>query len=78
LKKEWIRIAGERWRDFKGRLTKRYITNPEPDLVIPYLKYDYIKEEVWNEFVKSRDTPEFKVSMNYMFFVIHNIFMFSK
>ncbi|KAK2449626.1 hypothetical protein QL285_008803 [Trifolium repens] len=38
LKKVWINYAGERWRDFKARLTGNYITRPEPGAEPPYVK----------------------------------------
>jgi hypothetical protein len=79
LKDEWIRYAGDRWRGFKTQLTTKYITRPKPNVRPPFLKYDYITEAIWKEFVKSRDTPEFKVSRNMEIVFVHNIFiMFSK
>ncbi|GAU13008.1 hypothetical protein TSUD_173080 [Trifolium subterraneum] len=61
LKKAWNTYTGDRWKDFKSRLTLKYTTNPQPNSTPPYIKYNYIKQDVWEEFVKSRDTPEFKV-----------------
>ncbi|KAK2364803.1 hypothetical protein QL285_089634 [Trifolium repens] len=60
LRKEWIKYAGERWRDFKTRLTGDYITRPNPKLKPPYIRYKYITKDVWDNFVKSRETEEFK------------------
>ncbi|CAJ2640733.1 unnamed protein product [Trifolium pratense] len=60
LKKIWFNYAGERWKDFKSRLTRTYITDPKPDDVPPYVKYKYIKKDIWEEFVKSRQTADFK------------------
>ncbi|XP_045788571.1 uncharacterized protein LOC123910125 [Trifolium pratense] len=60
FKKIWFHYAGERWKDFKSRLTRTYITDPKPDDVPPYVKYPYIKKDIWEEFVKYRQTSDFK------------------
>ena len=67
LKKEWIKYAGERWRGFKTQLTGEYIRKPKEGLAPAHIRYSFIKEEVWKEFLKSRDTPDFKVSRSYKF-----------
>lgn len=67
MKKEWIKYAGERWRGFKTQLTDRYIHHPIENDPPPYVKYNFITEDAWKEFLKIRDTPEFKVSRSYMF-----------
>ena len=77
MKKEWIKYAGERWRGFKTQLTDQYIKKPKKDLPPAHIKYSYIKDETWKEFLKTRDTPEFKVSRSYIFFVHNIIIMFS-
>ncbi|CAJ2637268.1 unnamed protein product [Trifolium pratense] len=60
FKKIWFHYAAERWKDFKSRLTRTYITDPKPDDVPPYVKYPYIKKDIWEEFVKYRQTSDFK------------------
>ncbi|XP_045810773.1 uncharacterized protein LOC123905192 [Trifolium pratense] len=60
FKKIWFHYAAERWKDFKSRLTRTYITDPKQDDVPPYVKYPYIKKDIWEEFVKYRQTSDFK------------------
>ncbi|KAI3870049.1 hypothetical protein MKX03_017919 [Papaver bracteatum] len=54
---------GDRWRVFKSTLTRTYILpfKDEPDCLIhPPPKYGFIKQEHWDEFVKSRLNDAFQ------------------
>ncbi|KAJ6790970.1 uncharacterized protein M6B38_246540 [Iris pallida] len=52
------------WRAFKGQLTKRWIYANEDNLELlkhPPPKYKkFLQQHVWEEFVKSRISPNFK------------------
>ncbi|KAK2357452.1 hypothetical protein QL285_094718 [Trifolium repens] len=60
LRKVWFQFAGDRWRGFKAQLTREYVTKPDE---APYVRYTYISKAVWEKFLASRDTPEFKDSL---------------
>lgn len=61
-KVEELKIACTYWRNFKTKLTTKYITLKKDDTIKdPLSKYDYLTEEVWNEFVAQRQTPKFLV-----------------
>ena len=64
LKNKWIAYAGTRWNSFKTALDTTYISgNGDTDgNKTPLNKYKYIDEETWLQFVKIRESPEFKVS----------------
>lgn len=52
------------WRDFKTRLTSKHIVpfKDQPELLKrPPEGYDFIKQEHWDAFVKSRLSEEFLV-----------------
>lgn len=46
-------------RGFKTQLTCDYINNPKDNEAPPYMKNSYIDKKVWEDFVKSRTTPDF-------------------
>ncbi|KAI3949450.1 hypothetical protein MKX01_000098 [Papaver californicum] len=54
---------GDKWRSFKSNLTRKYILpfKEEPDrLIHPPPMYRFIKQEHWEEFVKSRLSDAFQ------------------
>lgn len=53
-------VCGDRWRGFKTQLTNDYITNPSKDCRHPLVKYPFLQKDIWEKFVESRKTPEFK------------------
>ncbi|PNX57129.1 hypothetical protein L195_g050244, partial [Trifolium pratense] len=60
LRNAWLSYAGDRWRGFKTQLTREYVSRPKEDRKPPYVRYTFIKPDVWKQFLASRDTPEFK------------------
>ncbi|KAK2444970.1 hypothetical protein QL285_015953 [Trifolium repens] len=60
LRKVWFQFAGDRWRGFKAQLTREYVTKPDKAREPPYVRYNYISKDVWEKFLASRATPEFK------------------
>ncbi|KAK2375798.1 hypothetical protein QL285_076664 [Trifolium repens] len=60
LRKVWFQFAGDRWRGFKAQLTREYVTKPDKAREPPYVRYTYISKDVWEKFLASRATPEFK------------------
>lgn len=66
-------MLGARWREFKARLTKDYITSPKPERPPPHIMYPFLKEETWKQFLESRNSSDFKVDSNYIFLeaVVH-------
>ncbi|CAJ2642138.1 unnamed protein product [Trifolium pratense] len=62
LRNAWLSYAGDRWRGFKTQLTREYVSRPKEDHKPPYVRYTFIKPDVWKQFLASRDTPEFKLS----------------
>lgn len=63
----WISYVGERWRGFKSQLRHDYIRKPKPSLWRPTVIYNYIDEDIWEKFVKSRSPTELLVSSNLFF-----------
>ena len=59
LKNKWFVYDGERWRCFKTQITNEHINQPKDNEAPPYMKNSYIDKKVWEDFVKSRSTPEF-------------------
>jgi hypothetical protein len=75
--------AAERWKAFKNSLTSRYLFNGIKSNSLAYKDYDFIDEEIWKAFVKSREDPSFLVSWLYYldhqsikFLVLTNEFVF--
>ncbi|CAJ2662314.1 unnamed protein product [Trifolium pratense] len=60
LRNALLSYAGDRWRGFKTQLTREYVSNPKEDREPPYVRYSFIKEGIWKQFLASRHTPEFK------------------
>ncbi|KAI9120101.1 hypothetical protein K1719_008749 [Acacia pycnantha] len=58
MKKHWMGEVRLRWKDFKNKLTGKYIRGPKRD-EDPCMTYDFISPEDWREFVASRQNPEF-------------------
>ena len=67
LKKNIVRIAGLRWKDFKSRLVRDFIHKKHPKYNSPTELYDYLNEEQWDKFVENHKTEEFKVNLIIMF-----------
>lgn len=44
---------------FKTQLTFEYINHPKDNEMPPYVKDSYIDNKVWEDFVKSRTSPDF-------------------
>lgn len=63
-RKRIMQSASTKWREFKSRLTSKYIIpyldSPEK-LKFPPNDYPFIPPDHWTIFVKSRTTPEFLV-----------------
>ncbi|KAF9599231.1 hypothetical protein IFM89_036357 [Coptis chinensis] len=63
-KKGVVSDIGEKWKEFKSRLTRYYITpykdQPEKLLKPPKKHEKNIRQEDWERFVKSRLTPKFQ------------------
>ncbi|KAF9598205.1 hypothetical protein IFM89_025844 [Coptis chinensis] len=59
-----LQDIGEKWREFKNRLTRFYITPFKDQLELlrkpPKVYEKYISQEDWDKFVKSRLTDEFQ------------------
>jgi len=64
--------VGERWRGFKTQLINDYITKPSEDCRPVLEMYPFLQKHIWEKFMESRNTPEFKVSIrgNYVFFLV--------
>ncbi|GAU41485.1 hypothetical protein TSUD_239610 [Trifolium subterraneum] len=60
LKKVWMQFVGDRWRGFKTQLTREYVSKPKEDRDPPYVRYNFITEDIWEKFLESRETPAFK------------------
>lgn len=63
-KKIVVASAANKWRQFKSELTTKYILpyKDQPDaLEDPPEEYDFIKDQDWVQFVKSRLTTDFQV-----------------
>ena len=66
--KHWMGEVRLRWKDFKNKLTKKYIRGAKKDKD-PCQDYDYISSEDWREFVASRQSPQFLVKfLSYLIF----------
>ncbi|XP_074296263.1 uncharacterized protein LOC141626236 [Silene latifolia] len=52
--------CGSKWKDFKGKLTPKYIRNKHPKYDSPADYYNFIEPADWEKFKKSRETEEFK------------------
>ncbi|KAF9592089.1 hypothetical protein IFM89_011927 [Coptis chinensis] len=63
-KKGVVSDIGEKWKEFKSRLTRYYITpyKDQPEMLLkPPKKHEKnIRQEDWERFVKSRLTPKFQ------------------
>jgi hypothetical protein len=59
---EELKLASTYWRNFKTKLTTKYITLKTATTEDPLKEYDYLTKEVWNTFVAQRQTPEFLVN----------------
>ncbi|KAF9604053.1 hypothetical protein IFM89_001928 [Coptis chinensis] len=63
-KKGVVSDIGEKWKEFKSRLTRYYITpyKDQPEKLLKLLKKHEknIRQEDWERFVKSRLTPKFQ------------------
>ncbi|KAK2369174.1 hypothetical protein QL285_082323 [Trifolium repens] len=57
--KQTMMYAAERWKAFKNSLTSRYLFNGIKSNSLAYKDYDFIDEEIWKAFVKSREDPSF-------------------
>ncbi|WOH04534.1 hypothetical protein DCAR_0623943 [Daucus carota subsp. sativus] len=55
-KKNVLERAGKQWRDFKAKLTKKFLREGKDACE----KYKYITEEQWKLFKEKRETEEFK------------------
>ena len=51
---------GKNWTDWKSKLYNEFVVNATENKPHPRFIYD-ISEETWNEFIKHRETDEFKV-----------------
>ncbi|WOG86438.1 hypothetical protein DCAR_0205642 [Daucus carota subsp. sativus] len=63
-KKMVLRSAGQKWREFKSRLTTTYILSyrDQPEvLAYPRAHFSYIEKSHWDIFVVDRMSPEFLV-----------------
>lgn len=65
VKKKTISYAGERWKAFKYSLTSRYLFDGETIDKSPMETYDFIDEDIWQEFIRTRAEPSFLVSLIY-------------
>lgn len=75
-KKMVLSSAGNKWRDFKSRLTKDYIIPFKDDtekLKEPPSEYPFISRPVWATFVASRLSKEFEVTYH-MFVLIKSYY----
>ncbi|KEH32920.1 TNP1-like protein [Medicago truncatula] len=59
VKKKTISYAGERWKAFKYSLTSRYLFDGENIDKSPMETYDFIDEDIWQEFIRTRAEPSF-------------------
>jgi len=59
-KKNILKDSGKKWKDFKNSLTRRYISKSLIESPPP--NYDFIEQEVWDDFSASRTTTEFQVN----------------
>ena len=64
MKKHWIQYAGQWWKDFKTKLTSKYIFGNLSHMN-PCDKYSFLDPVVWNEFVQLHTGPEYEVSLFY-------------
>ncbi|XP_031090991.1 uncharacterized protein LOC115995988 [Ipomoea triloba] len=60
LKKNILRIAGLRWKDFKTRLVRDFINKKHHKYDSPTELYAFLDEEKWNIFLENHQTEEFK------------------
>ncbi|KAI9111948.1 hypothetical protein K1719_017638 [Acacia pycnantha] len=58
MNKHWMGEVRLRWKDFKNKLTRKYIRG-ELRNQDPCQKYSFISPEDWREFVASRQNPAF-------------------
>ncbi|XP_031090936.1 uncharacterized protein LOC115995928 [Ipomoea triloba] len=66
LKKNILRIAGLRWKDFKTRLVRDFINNKHHKYNSPIELYAFLDEEKWNIFLENHQTEEFQaISQKY-------------
>lgn len=66
-----MRVAGQRWKDFKTRLVRDFINKEHSKYTSPTQLYDFLTEEQWKKFKKERETEAFKVCIMSQF-----LFMF--
>ncbi|XP_074296713.1 uncharacterized protein LOC141627242 [Silene latifolia] len=59
-KKDVLINCGEKWRDFKGKLTRKYIRNKHPKYDSPADCYSFIEPADWEKFKAYRESDEFK------------------
>jgi len=67
--------ARGRWRAFKNSLTSRYLFKGHRSHKSPTETYDYIDEDTWQAFVKTREDPSFLVSLIYYLVFQLNLFL---
>ncbi|XP_031106223.1 uncharacterized protein LOC116010864 [Ipomoea triloba] len=60
VKKNILRIAGLRWKDFKTRLVRDFINKKHHKYNSPVELYTFLDEEKWNTFVENHKTKEFQ------------------
>ena len=62
-----LNSAGQKWREFKCRLTKHYILPyvDQPEMLIyPPADYSFIEKSDWDIFVPDRTSVEFPVCLH--------------
>ena len=68
LKKKYVMAhLSDRFRDWKAKLVSGNITKTRkisPNAKPPYLVYEAITEEIWQQFVAAKTTDTFKVKHN--------------
>lgn len=60
MRKCWLSYAGARWRDFKSKLSVRYIYGDKQNKN-PCDKYSYLDQVTWAKFVAICQDPKSKV-----------------
>lgn len=55
-KAQVLKVCNQQWRSYKSKLVKFMDRR-----IDPLEKYPYLDKDMWNDFVKQKSKPEFKV-----------------
>jgi hypothetical protein len=73
MRRVWLRYVGDRWKDFKAKLVSKYIYGSFAGMS-PCIKYNFIEQETWDEFVKSHTGSSYEVSLLFYQYFQHKLY----